>query len=98
MSGVSVWVKRFDGPLYASAGTADARKYLACLPFESFMSGDELPVAGVRVRTFPPSHDVVNPGGFRFDCQGDSIGYATDTVILPSRAMRLLSDARILAL
>ncbi len=43
VSGVSVWGKRFDGPLYASAGTADAR-------------------------------------------------------ILPSGAMRLLSDARILAL
>ena len=98
VSGVSVWVKRFDGPLYASAGTADARKYLACLPFESFMPGDELQVAGVRVRTFPTSHDVVNPVGFRFDCQGDSIGYATDTGILPPGAMRLLSDVRILAL
>lgn len=98
VSGVSVWVKRFDGPLYASAGTADARKYLACLPFESFMPGDELQVAGVRVRTFPTSHDVVNPAGFRFDCQGDSIGYATDTGILPHGAMRLLSDVRILAL
>lgn len=98
VSGVSVWVKRFDGELYASSGTADARKYLACLPFQSFMPGESIQIAGVRVDTFPTSHDVVNPVGFRFSCGGDSIGYATDTGILPPGAMRLLQGARILAL
>lgn len=98
VSGVSVWVKRFDGPLFASSGTAEARKYLACLPFETFMPGEVLEVAGVHVETFPTSHDVVNPVGFRFSCNGDSIGYATDTGTLPPGAMLLLADVRILAL
>lgn len=98
VSGMAVWCKRFDGGLYASIGTANTRKYLACLPFEEFAPGDVLEIAGVQVATFPTSHDVVNPVGFRFTCDGDAIGYATDTGVLPPGAMRLLSDARILAL
>lgn len=98
VSGVSVWVKRWEGPLFASQGTADARKYLACLPFETFSPGEEFEVAGVRIQTFPTTHDVVNPVGFRFSCQGDAIGYVTDTGTLPPGAMSLLRDARILAI
>lgn len=98
VSGVSVWCKRFDGALYASTGTSEARKYLACLPFEHFSPGDTLEIAGVRVETFSTSHDVINPVGFRFTCGGDAIGYATDTGLLPSAAMQLLANARILAL
>lgn len=98
VSGVSVWCKRFDGALYASSGTSEARKYLACLPFEPFEPGDAFEVAGIRVETFSTSHDVVNPVGFRFSCNGDAIGYATDTGILTPEATRLLAGARILAL
>ena len=98
VSGVSVWVKRWEGPLFASQGTPDTRKYLACLPFETFGPGEEFEVAGVRVQTFPTTHDVINPVGFRFSCQGDAIGYVTDTGTLPPGAMSLLCDARILAI
>lgn len=98
VSGVSVWCKRFGGELFASAGTADTRPYLSCLPFTPFTPGEELEIAGVRVQTFPTAHDVVNPVGFRFSHDGDAIGYATDTGTLPPGALRLLSDARILAL
>lgn len=98
VGGLSVWCKRFEGPLFASTGTADTRGYLSCLPFTSFAPGDAFEAAGVRVETFPTTHDVVNPVGFRFTCGDDAIGYATDTGMLPPGAMRLLADARILAL
>lgn len=98
VSGVGVWCRKFEGELLASTGTADARKYLACLPFRTFSPGEALEVAGVTIETFPTSHDVVNPVGFRFSCAGDSIGYATDTGVLTPGAMRLLAGARILAL
>lgn len=98
VGGVSVWCKRFDGELYASAGTSEVRPYLASLPFASFAPGDSLDVAGIRIDTFPTSHDVVNPVGFRFCAGGDAIGYATDTGALGPLALERLSDARILAL
>lgn len=104
VAGVSVWCKRFDGELWASLRTPEARRYLSCLPFRTFMPGDDLKIAGVRVRTFPTRHDVVNPCGFRFellDAGGaveDAIGYVTDTGVLPPGAMAALSDVRILAI
>lgn len=98
VSGVTVWCRRFTGALYASLGTPDARAYLAALPFVEFAPGASLEVAGVRIDTFPTSHDVVSPVGFRFSCAGDAIGYVTDTGVLPPGARRALRDARILAL
>lgn len=98
VTGITVFIKMFDIPLYASLGTSGQRKYLADLPFNEFEPGDELAIAGMRVRTFPTSHDVVNPCGFRFECNGDAIGYATDTGVLPDRARELLRNVRILAL
>ena len=98
VKGVSVWCKRFAGELYASKGTPETHAYLDCLPFVEFMPGDVLTIAGIEVATFPTSHDVVNPIGFRFSCAGDAIGYATDTGVLPPGALELLADTRILAL
>ncbi len=98
VKGVTVWCRRFEGGLFASLGTAEARSYLAALPFTSFAPGATLHVAGVRIDTFPTSHDVVDPVGFRFSCAGDAVGFATDTGILTPGARELLADARILAL
>ena len=98
VSGVTVWCRRFEGELFASLGTADTKTYLACLPFTSFAPGAAFDVVGVHVESFPTSHDVVNPVGYRFTCAGDAIGFATDTGVLTPGAMKLLRDCRILAL
>ena len=98
VSGLSVWCKRWKGPLFASTGTPDTRKYLAALPFEEFDPGETIDIAGVRVETFSNTHDVVNPVGFRFSTATDAIGFATDTGTLSDQAMERLADARILAL
>lgn len=98
VSGISVWCRAFDVELYASVGTPETRRYLDELPFCEFLPGLSFEVAGISVRTFATSHDVVNPVGFRFDCAGDSIGYATDTGELSEDALDALDDVRLLAL
>ena len=102
VSGLTVFCNRYSGRLVATAGTAGGRKYLATLPFELVGSTDEFEACGMRVRTFPTSHDVADPFGLRFDCEGDgahdTLGYCTDTGVLSDRAMELLQDVRILAL
>ena len=98
VSGISVWCRAFDVELYASVGTPETRRYLEELPFCEFLPGLCFEVAGISVRTFATSHDVVNPVGFRFDCDGDSIGYATDTGELSEDALDALDDVRLLAL
>ena len=98
VSGLSVWCKKWEGPMFASYRTPRQRKYLAELPFHEINPGESLDVAGVRIDTFSTYHDVANPMGFRFSWNGDAIAYATDTGTLSAEAMSTLKDARILAL
>lgn len=102
VSGLTVFCNRYEGRLAATAGTAGGRKYLAELPFELVGNSDEFEAGGMRIRTFPTSHDVVDPFGLRFDCgegeNADAIGYCTDTGELSERAYDLLYNVRILAL
>ncbi len=98
VSGIAVWSRRFGGELLASAGTPEARQALGDLPFTTFMPGDVIEIASVRVSTFPTMHDVVNPVGLRFDCDGDSIGICTDTGVITPGARRALAGVRVLGL
>ena len=98
VGGLSVFCNRFDGPLFATAGTVGARRYLSELPFTLVGHADELEIAGMRVRTFPTSHDVADPVGLRFSTAHDALGFCTDTGELGPEALEALSGARILAL
>ena len=98
VGGLSVFCNRFDGPLYATAGTVAARRYLSELPFTLVGHSDEIEVAGMRMRTFPTSHDVADPVGLRFFTGDDALGFCTDTGELGAEALEGLAGARILAL
>ena len=98
VGGLTVFCNRFDGPLFATAGTAGARRYLAELPFELVGHSDEFELAGMRVRTFPTSHDVADPVGLRFSTEDDALGFCTDTGELGDEALNALAGTRILAL
>ena len=98
VGGLTVFCNHFDGPLFATAGTVAARGYLAALPFTLVGRSDELEVAGMRVRTFPTSHDVADPVGLRFSTANDALAFCTDTGELGDEALDALAGARILAL
>ena len=98
VGGLSVFCNRFEGPLFATAGTVAARRYLTELPFTLVGHEDELELAGMRVRTFPTSHDVADPIGLRFSTADDALGFCTDTGELGEKALEALTDTRILAL
>lgn len=98
VKGLSVFCNRYEGPLYATAGTAGGRKYLAELPFELVDHSAVFEAAGMTVRCFPTSHDVADPMGFRFETDDDALGYCTDTGVLLPEALELLFGVRILAL
>ena len=97
-AGLTVFCNHFDGPLYTTAGTASARPYLSSLPFTLVDDDDEFDACGMRVRTFPTSHDVADPMGFRIESANDSLGYCTDTGHLTEKAADALADVRILAI
>ena len=98
IKGLDVWCKHWHGPLFASRDTLSCKENLAHLPVEEFDPGDTLPIAGIHVQTYSTSHDVINPVGYRFNALDDSIGFATDTGELSSKAIGILKDCRVLAL
>ncbi|MCH3967375.1 MAG: MBL fold metallo-hydrolase [Atopobiaceae bacterium] len=102
-AGLTVFCNHFEGELVTTAGTAASRPYLSSLPFTLVSHDDEVELAGMVVRTFPTSHDVADPMGFRFTAEGadgttDALGYCTDTGHLTTLATRALTGCRILAL
>ena len=104
VSGLPVFAKTFGGKIYATEGTACERSSLESVAFTHIGHDDELCVAGMRVRTFPTSHDVADPFGLHFlvqDGRGevlDSVGWCTDTGYLTERAFEELRGCRLLGL
>lgn len=96
--GLSVFCNHFDGELLATAGTVAARGYLARMPFQLIGHSDSFELAGMRVRSFPTSHDVADPIGLRFSADDDAVGFCTDTGVLGDEALDALSGTRVLAL
>ena len=107
-AGLRVICNHFDGPVFATAGTATGRKGLVQLPFTLIDHDEVLELCGMRVQAFPTSHDVNDPMCFRFEVRGqdelgddqvlDAIGWATDTGYLTDEALDALYGCRILGL
>lgn len=96
--GLQVLRKHFEGPFYASQGTATARPTMETLGFTTFLTGDTLQVGCLEVTTFATSHDVCDPVGLVVRCEQDSVGICTDTGFMTPAALETLRDLRILAL
>lgn len=102
-SGLSVICNHFDGPVYATKGTARARKHLQRLPLLPVGHSTTIDVGGMHIQAFPTSHDVADPMCFRFEVREhdtvvDAIGWATDTGYLTDEALDALYDCRILGI
>lgn len=98
VSGLSVLRNRYDGEMLATAGTVSGRSYLPGMGFSLVGHSDVLEVCGIRVHLFPTSHDVNDPVGFRFEMEGDALGWCTDTGYVTEEAMGLLRGCRILGI
>ena len=60
--------------------------------------GAPFEAAGITIMPFPTSHDANGSTCFRFEVEGDAIGYVTDTGFVTPEAHANLQDARILAI
>lgn len=78
--------------------SADVRALEDACDIRPFSAGDSLSLAGVCVHALRTSHDAVASCGFRIECDGDALGFVTDTGVLTKEAEEGLRDVRILAL
>ncbi|WP_241152760.1 MBL fold metallo-hydrolase [Gordonibacter sp. Marseille-P4307] len=89
-------------PLYAPAACVSASKALSDLgsDFEmrSFSDADQISAAGMSIHPFRTAHDAAASFGFRFECGGDALGFATDTGMVSPQVREALGDVRILGL
>ena len=88
--------------LYASTKVRDAsgdiRAVQEALGEGAFRAGDDFGLAGIRVHVFPTSHDSAESFGFRFELDGDVVGFMTDTGIVTGEAREALRGCRLLGL
>lgn len=102
VKGMRVVCNHFDGPVYATAGTASGSHSLANVSFTLVNHDATLDLAGMKVQCFPTSHDVNDPMCFRFTAEegdnNDAVGWVTDTGYLTDQALDLLYGCRILGI
>lgn len=84
IQGLGVLARKYGLPIYATAGTIEAVGQMGSLgkmpeglfceirPDEDFFVGDLL------IHPFSISHDAAQPVGYRLECEGKSVGIATD--------------------
>ena len=92
-AGLATLLKRCAAPILCTEETARQLCYRTAglegrlLPFPL---GGQTEVGGCLVTSVPTSHDIPGSTGFRFDWGGSSLGYLTDTGIIPREAECLL--------
>lgn len=81
VGGVGVLSRRCKVPVYANGGTfKGAEKKLGKLYQQNeFATGDTIEIQDLEVKSFPVSHDTLDPVGFVISNGTSHIGYCTDT-------------------
>lgn len=89
-------------PVYVNGAVRAASSELAKLEgafdLRELAAGDALSLAGMQVHPFATSHDAAFSCGFRFEADGDALGFMTDTGVVTGAAHEALRGVRLLAL
>lgn len=98
-SGIGVWARRFDIPVYIASGVDEAIRQvmgpatLKGVAVETFVPGELFEVAGLEIVAFPTSHDARCAVGFRIGDGRSTLGFATDLGIVSDPVRSLLAGA-----
>lgn len=97
--GLGPMARRFDLPVFVHPETHAALPSAGKLPtLHMFETGDVLSLGGMRVVTFPVTHDAVSPLGFVIETDEGKVGIATDLGIATRLVMQHLKGCRVLIL
>lgn len=100
VGGIRVWRKRFATPVIVNRPTAECIPGLKPVhgPIHFYKTGDTIDLGGVRVNTFPVSHDAADPVGLVFEWKGRRVGMVTDFGQATELVRRRLADSDALIL
>lgn len=71
-------------PIYAALGAYETPNLL--------MPGISIEIGDIKITPIKTSHDTVNPIGFVIECEGEKMGYITDTGKLSKTTLRALKN------
>ncbi|MGC9365310.1 MAG: MBL fold metallo-hydrolase [Fidelibacterota bacterium] len=80
LAGVGTFARRYRVPVYTTEKTLSKipERIQKNLNFRTFQSGDELDIAGMRIKTFHIPHDAVDPIGLVIAGKNYRLGIITD--------------------
>lgn len=84
MKSLGVIARKYQIPIYATGGTVDAMsrmKSVGELPegiFHEIRENEDFMIKDMKIHPFTIPHDAAQPVGYRMECQGHSVGIATD--------------------
>jgi len=98
--GSRVFCNKHNLPFYTASKTALYLKNRKTLPdlVRVFEPGEEFEADVFRIRSFPTSHDAVDPVGFTIRCNNVKIGFATDLGVAGENVKRELRHSHTLVL
>lgn len=102
MRGVRVFSNKYGIPVYANmntwSGMIDTAGLLKPCNIRYFETGTDFCIEGVTVRSFPVSHDAVEPVGFSFHYGGRKVTTATDIGYITRELVDSIEDSDLLLL
>jgi phosphoribosyl 1,2-cyclic phosphodiesterase len=98
-SGLAVFLKKVNIPVFASALTAPAISFEGHLPHcETFQAGARFSIGDIEIDSFTIPHDAIDPVGFCFRAEGVKIGLVTDLGYVPESIRFHLRGTNLLVL
>lgn len=102
IKGLGAFARKYEIPIYANEPTWGAlERHVGSISQEKrmiFQSGEELCFGGMRVHTFPISHDAAEPVGYTFEEDGYRLGVATDLGYVSEKVKAKIIDCDALVL
>jgi phosphoribosyl 1,2-cyclic phosphodiesterase len=102
IKGLSVLARKYELPVYANEKTWRAmEKHVADIPDNKrhiVETGGTFSFGGLRVESFPISHDAADPVGYCFVHGGLKLSFATDLGYVSEKVMEKIRDSDVLIL
>lgn len=98
IAGLAALLRKYPLPVYATADTIEKiwekcnMNNISPDLFHSIRSGDEFTVSDYRIRSFPISHDAVDPVCYTLENEGAKVGIATDMGVYDDTVIENLGD------
>lgn len=100
--GAGILSRKYDLPIYATEGTwSEMEPLIGAIKEHNkcyLRENDKIEIRDLVIKSFPISHDALEPVGYRCESVGKSVGVATDSGVFTNRMQEALYNVDCLVL